>query len=303
MTKIQEDIKKLCAEKDAVIMAHYYTNPEIQEIADFVGDSFYLAKVAKQDKHKTIVFCGVTFMGESACIIAPNKNILIPDESAVCPMALMVSKDKIQMLRNKYSDLSVVCYINSSAEIKALADVCVTSSNAVKIVKSLPCKNIFFIPDYNLGSFIKEIVPEKNIILNDGFCHVHADISADELKKLKAEHPHAVVMTHPECKKEVCDMSDFLGSTKEIIEYASKVSDEEFIICTEKGVLYELEKKAPSKRFYFVGTEPICPGMKKITLEKVYDCLLNENPKASVDKNLAEKASLPLERMLELASK
>ena len=171
MNQISQEIRALCKEHDAVILAHYYVEGDVQDIADYVGDSYYLAKVARENPHQTIVFCGVTFMGESACILNPDKTILIPDENAVCPMALMADAESIRSMRAKYEDLAVVCYINSMANIKALSDVCVTSSNALKIVRALPNRNIFFIPDANLGRHIASQVPDKNIILNPGYCH------------------------------------------------------------------------------------------------------------------------------------
>lgn len=298
---LKEEIKRLCKEKDAVILAHYYVDESIQEIADYIGDSFYLAKVAKSIKNKTIVFCGVTFMGESAHIINPDKTVIIPSENAVCPMALMVDPEKIAEMRKKYDDLAVVCYINSMADIKALSDVCVTSSNAVKIVKKLPNKNIFFIPDGNLGRFVAQQVPEKNIILNSGFCHVHTSITAQAVSDCFREHQNAKIIAHPECLEEVCDLADYLGSTKELIEYAKTDSAEEYIVCTEKGVLHELKKVAPNKKFYFVGAKQICPNMKKLTLEKVRKALSDGFPVSKVSDEIRTLAVKPLDRMLELA--
>ena len=296
--ELKQEIRELCKQKDAVILAHYYVNGDIQDIADYVGDSFYLAKVAKNNPHSTIVFCGVTFMGESASILNPEKTVLMPAADAVCPMALMVSKEDIAKMRADYPDLAVVCYINSMADVKALSDICVTSSNAVKIVKALPNKNIFFIPDGNLGRFVAEQVPEKNIILNKGFCHVHTSRAIEECFR---QHENAEIIAHPECTQEVCDMADFLGSTKELIEYVAKSDAQEFIVCTESGVLHEMQKVAPQKKFYFVGAKQICPNMKKLTLEKIRDCLVANSPVAKVDGELREKASAPLDRMLELA--
>lgn len=299
MDTISEEIRALCKEKDAVILAHYYVDKAVQEIADYVGDSFYLAKVAKKDPHSTIVFCGVTFMGQSACILSPQKTVLMPDMDAVCPMALMVEKEDIISMRQKYEDLAVVCYINSMAEIKALSDVCVTSSNALNIVKKLPNKNIYFIPDGNLGSYIASMCPEKNVILNRGYCHVHASVSADEVMRLVGEHHDAEILVHPECGDQITGMADYVGSTKGIIEYAAQSDANEFIVCTESGVLHELQKKAPGKKFYFPA-KAICPNMKKVTLEKVRDCLLNHTGEITVSKELREQADKPLERMLEL---
>ena len=302
MDTISQEIRALAKEKDAVILAHYYVDGAVQDVADYVGDSFYLAKVAKSDPHKTIVFCGVTFMGQSANILSPDKTVLMPDLGAVCPMALMVGADKIKQMREEYEDLAVVCYINSMAEIKALSDVCVTSSNALKIVRSLPNKNIFFIPDGNLGRFVKEECPDKNVILNPGYCHVHTSITAKDVEIAFREHENAEILVHPECTQEVCELADFTGSTKEIIEYAAASNAEEFIVCTESGVLHELKKKAPGKNFYFVGAKQVCPNMKKVTLEKVRNCLLNGTGSITVSDELREAADKPLERMLELGN-
>lgn len=301
MTALQEEIRGLCRSRDAVILAHYYVDGAVQEIADYVGDSFYLAKVAKSDSHRTIVFCGVTFMGESACILNPGRTVLMPAPDAVCPMALMVSAADIAAVRAKYDDLAVVCYINSMADIKALSDICVTSSNALKVVRSLPQKNIFFIPDGNLGRYVAAQVPEKNIILNKGFCHVHASITARDLEAALHAHPAAEIIAHPECSEEVCNLAEYLGSTKELIEYVRTAPAQEFIVCTEQGVLHEMQKVAPGKQFHFVGARQICPNMKRITLEKVRDSLLNGSPVVTVDEALRQKASVPLERMLAAA--
>lgn len=269
MDTVKKEIERLKKEKNAVILAHYYVNDEVQEIADYIGDSYYLAKLAKTVDAKTIVFCGVSFMGESAKILNPEKTILMPDMSADCPMAHMAEAEKIQEMREMYDDLAVVCYINSTAELKCLSDVCVTSSNAVKIVKSLPNKNIFFIPDENLGRYVAEQVPEKNVILNDGFCHVHISVTADNVKAIKEKYPNALVLAHPECKNEVLALADYIGSTSGIIDYASKSDNTEFIICTESGVGYKLREQNPDKKFYFAGTKHFCPNMKLNTLEKV----------------------------------
>ena len=258
---IVEEIQKLKQEKNAVILAHYYVRPEIQDIADYIGDSFYLSKVAVGLKEQTIVFCGVSFMGESAKVLNPKKTVLMPDMHADCAMAHMADADTIQKMRDTYEDLAVVCYINSTAELKTHSDVCVTSANAVKIVKALPNKNIFFIPDRNLAHFVAEQVPEKNFVYNEGYCPIHEKMQVEEIKKAKAQHPKAEVLSHPECPKAVLEISDYVGSTSGIIDYAAKSENEEFIICTENGVRYKLEKDNPGKKFYFTETEPVCTDM------------------------------------------
>ncbi|MBR2903177.1 MAG: quinolinate synthase NadA [Clostridia bacterium] len=294
-------IKELKKEKNAVILAHYYADAAVQEAADYVGDSFYLAKVAKGVKADTIVFCGVSFMGESAKILNPRKTVLMPDMTADCPMAHMVADGVIEKMRKDYDDLAVVCYVNSSIRLKAKSDVCVTSSNAVQIVKALPNKNIFFIPDEHLGRFVKEQVPEKNIILNDGYCPIHKGISVEELKEEKARRPLAQVLSHPEAGSEIVAESDYVGSTAEIIDYAKRSDCEEFIVCTEVGVAHKLQKDNPTKRFYFVRTKPVCTDMKKCTLEKIIEVLTTGKNAVELDEEEREKALLPLERMLEIA--
>lgn len=297
----KKQILKLKKEKNAVILAHYYTPDEVQDIADYVGDSFYLAKAAKKSTADIIVFCGVSFMGESAKLLNPEKKVLMPDLTADCPMAHMVAPGKIEEMRSKYDNLAVVCYINSTTELKSMSDVCVTSSNAVKIVKALPNSNIFFIPDENLGRYVAEQVPEKNIILNDGFCPRHKAITAAQVRRQKQIHPKALVLAHPECIKEVLVLADYIGSTAGIINYAHTTQANEFIICTEHGVTYQLEKNDPDKNFYFVEPCPICVDMKKNTLEKVLYVLQTEENAVEVGEAARESALLPLDRMLELA--
>ena len=299
--QVKEQILKLKNEKNAVILAHYYTPDEVQEIADYVGDSFYLAKVAKKSTADIIVFCGVYFMGESAKILNPDKKVLMPDITADCPMAHMVAMGKIEEMRSKYEDLAVVCYINSTAELKAKSDVCVTSSNVISIVRALPNKNIFFIPDKNLGRFVAEQVPEKNIILNDGCCPIHATISAEELTEEKTKHPDALVLSHPECDSSVLALSDYIGSTAEIISYANSSTANEFIICTEDGVAYKLQNDNPSKRFHFPRTRPCCPDMKLNSLENLLHVLQAEKNEVQMDSDVSQAAIAPLDRMLELA--
>lgn len=295
-----EEIKALKKEKNAVILAHYYVRPEVQAIADYIGDSFYLSKIAVNLKEDTIVFCGVSFMGESAKILNPDKKVLMPDMNADCAMAHMADKKTIEMMRKKYDDLAVVCYINSTAELKTYSDVCVTSANAIKIVKALPNKNIFFIPDRNLAHYISTLVPEKNFVFNDGYCPIHAQIQTEQIKKAKEKHPEALVLTHPECTEAVVAMSDYIGSTSGIIKYATESQDKEFIICTEEGVLYELEQKNPDKKFYFTESRPVCHDMKAITLDKILHVLQTCENEVQVSDVLRTQSKMPLERMLEL---
>ena len=297
--ELKDKILKLKQEKDAVILAHYYVDDEVQKVADYVGDSFYLAKVATGIDKKVIVFCGVQFMGESAKILNNDKIVILPDATADCPMAHMAQISKINELREKYDDLAVVCYVNSTAELKMHSDICVTSSNAIDIVKNHPNKNIFFIPDENLGRYVKEQVPEKNIILNDGYCPIHKELSKESVLEAKAEHPEALFLVHPECRKEIVDLADYAGSTAGIIDFATKSDHKEFIIGTELGVMYELNIKNPDKKFYPANKNQICPDMKKITLEKVALSLENMDYEVKILNDVIEKANAPLKRMLE----
>lgn len=249
MNKI-ELIKDLKKKKKAVILAHYYTEDEIQKIADYIGDSYFLSKKAKELKEQVIVMCGVYFMGESVKLLNPNKKVIIPDKSADCPMAHMATLKSINEMRKKYEDLSVVCYVNSTVQLKALSDVCVTSANAVDIVKKLPNRNIFFIPDKHLGNFVASKVPEKNIIINDGYCPIHDRVEVKDIIELKEKYPQALVMVHPECSQEILELADYIGSTSGIIDFVSKSKNQDFIICTEIGILYELKNKNPNKNFY-----------------------------------------------------
>ena len=259
---VREEIEKLKKEKNAVILAHYYVSPEVQELADYIGDSFYLSKVAVGLEEQTIVFCGVSFMGESAKVLNPEKTVLMPDAAADCAMAHMADAQTVEKMRRTYDDLAVVCYINSTAELKSCSDVCVTSANAVQIVKALPNKNIFFIPDRNLAHYIAGLVPEKHFVYNEGYCPVHEQMQTSEILKAKEAHPAAEVLSHPECPEKVLEISDYIGSTSGIIKYAGESAAGEFIVCTENGVRYELEKRYPDKKFWFTETEPVCRDMK-----------------------------------------
>lgn len=296
-----EKIQALKKEKDAAILAHYYVPEEVQEAADYIGDSYYLARLASSLKEKTLVFCGVSFMGESAKALNPGKTVLMPDIGADCPMAHMAQPEKIKEIKETTEDVAVVCYVNSTAQLKACADVCVTSSNAVKIVKALPQKRICFIPDEHLGRHIAALLPEKEFIFNEGFCPVHASLASADVAKARDAHPGALVLAHPECKKEVLEMADFIGSTSEIISYASNSSYDEFIICTEEGVLYELKQKNPDKKFYTPSCPMCCADMKKNSLENIIRVLETRENEVVLSKELAEKSKKPLDAMLRLA--
>jgi len=298
---MKRQIEKLKKEKNIVILAHYYAPAEAQEIADFVGDSFYLAKAAVNTDADIIVFCGVYFMGESAKILNPSKKVLMPDITADCAMAHMASEEKIFEIRQTYDDVAVVCYINSSARLKCLSDICVTSSNAVDIVKSLPNKNIFFIPDRHLGSFVAQKVPEKNVILNDGFCPIHSDISVSQLEEAIDKHPEALVISHPECRDSILKKSDYIGSTAELIRFSKESKAKEFIVCTESGVGYKLALDNPAKKFFFVEPSPCCTDMKLNTQANILRVMQTEDNEITVDEITRKRALLPLEKMLECA--
>ena len=297
----REKLETLKKEKNAVIMAHYYVPDEVQEIADYIGDSYYLSDMATKVDASVIVLCGVRFMGESAKILNPGKKVLLPDLHADCPMAHMAATDKFKEVRQEYPDVAVVCYVNSTAELKSHSDVCVTSSNAVKIVKELPNHDIFFIPDEHLGTYVAEQVPEKHIILNDGFCHVHAAIRPEAAKAAKEARPQAKLLVHPECRSEVVALADYVGSTAGIIRYAEASKDTEFLVATELGVFAELKKRCPDKKFYAVGNTQICPNMKKVTLDKLIEALENEENEVLLSEQEISDAHAPLLRMLELA--
>lgn len=301
-TTIIDKINELKRTNNAILLAHYYVPDEVQQIADYIGDSYYLSKIAANTEADTIVFCGVSFMGESAKLLNKGKTVLMPDETADCPMAHMCDIETIENIRKEYDDVAVVCYINSTAELKMHSDVCVTSANAEKIVRALPNKNIFFIPDENLARYIAGKVPEKNFIFNNGYCPIHKEITLDELIRAKNKYPDALVLTHPECTSEILDNSDFIGSTSEIIKYAAASDCKSFIVATETGVFYELRKNNPDKNFYEINNHQICPGMKLITLEKIANVLETHNNQVELTDKEMELANKPLDVMLKLAS-
>lgn len=301
MSDIANEIQTLKRERDAVILAHYYVDDEVQALADYVGDSYYLSKVARECPQQTLVFCGVKFMGESAKIMNPEKTVLMPDEVADCPMAHMADAERIRQVRARHPGAAVVCYINSTAEAKAASDVCVTSANALRIVQALPNREIYFIPDENLARHIAAKLPQKHFIFNQGYCHVHAKLTAEIVKSAKAEHPKALVLAHPECRQEVLALADYIGSTSGIIEYATKSKKDAFIVCTEAGVMHELRQKNPHKHFYSVGQGQVCPDMKRITLEKIKRCLETMTPQVKMDESLGKQALKALEAMHAIA--
>ena len=299
--QLSEKILKLKKEKNAIILAHLYQIPEIQEIADYVGDSYYLSQVARDAKEDLIIFCGVKFMAESAKVLSPEKTVILPAPNAGCPMADMAEVEDVEEMIKKYPDAFKVCYINSSYEVKALCDASVTSSSALKIMKNIPNKQILFLPDQNLGGYISEFFPEKEFILWKGFCPTHHRITAEDIIKAKEEHPNVKVLSHPECSKDVRDLSDYIGSTSGIINYATECEDKEFIIATEEGVLHQLKKKNPDKKFYFPEVM-VCPNMKKTSLQDVYDALDGKKEEVILDEEIRKKALTSLENMHKLGN-
>ncbi|MGN0046226.1 MAG: quinolinate synthase NadA [Eggerthellaceae bacterium] len=308
----REEIERLKKEQDAVILAHFYVDDDVQDIADYIGDSFFLAKKAAELECETIVFCGVEFMGESAKLLNPEKRVLMPEPDAGCPMANMIYKEVIDKARAEYDDLAVVCYVNSTAEAKSWSDVCVTSSNALKIVSNLPQKNILFIPDVHLGTWLSQQLPDKHFIFNDGFCPIHESMDVQQIRDLKAEHPNAKVLVHPECPQWIRDEADYIGATSGIISQAVEGDADEYIIGTVVGVKHEIEKrlgylgKDPAdcpKKFYFPKTTPVCVNMRKITVEKTYNCLATGAGEVQLNPETEDAARLTLTRMLEYAAK
>ena len=297
---IRDEILKLKKEKGAIILAHYYQIPEIQEIADAVGDSYYLSKVAKDCSEKIIVFCGVKFMAESAKILSPEKIVILPVMEAGCSMADMASAESVSLLKEKYPKAKVVCYINSSAAVKAVSDVCCTSSNALNIIKNIDEEEIIFLPDRNLGSYIQEKIPEKKIILWDGFCIIHEIIKKEEILRFKKENEGILIVVHPECNKEIREEADFIGSTGEIINFVNTSSKKKFLIVTEEGVIHQLRKNNPEKEFYTPYGSMVCPSMKITTLEHLHESLLNMKNVVEIDEDLRMKAYNSLENMHKL---
>lgn len=305
-----DKIRDLAKQKNAVIFAHYYTRPEIQEIADFIGDSLALAQQAARVNADILVMCGVHFMGETMKILCPDKKVLVPDMNAGCSLADSCKAEDLAAFKAQHPDHMVVSYVNTSADVKAITDVVVTSSNAKKIVDQLPSDaKIIFGPDYNLGSYINSVTG-RNMLLWNGACHVHSRFSLEALLKLKAENPGVEVLAHPECKAPILAVSDVIGSTKALLEHTVKSPAKRFIIATESGILFEMQRACPDKEFIPVPPEMTegvgcscneCEYMRMNTLEKVYNCLLNESPEMIVDKEIASKAISSIQKMLSMS--
>ena len=299
-----EKINELKTKKNATIFAHYYTDEKVQEVADFLGDSLSLSIKAKDISCDIILFAGVHFMAETAKILVPEKKVLLPVMDAGCSLADSCSYEGLYALKKAHPDALVVSYVNTGIDIKSLTDICCTSSNAVKVIKSIPeDREIIFCPDRNLGNYVKKITGRNNIILWDGACKVHEKFSKENLSKLKQNHPNAKIMIHPECREEVVEMGDFVGSTAAMITFASSTDSEEFIVVTESGILCELKKQLPSKKFIPLSSDDgekcnKCLDMRKITLENIYDTLLRETPEIVVDENMRIKAQKAINNMI-----
>jgi len=297
--ELRERLAQLKKERNAIILAHYYQRDEIQEVADFRGDSFLLAQKAAETDAETIVFCGVHFMGESAKILAPNKRVIIPDERAGCPMADMVNVEGLRELKRKHPNAKVVTYINSSAEIKAETDIVCTSANAVKVIQSVDSDEIIWVPDKNLGDYVSKFT-DKKMIIWEGYCNTHDMLTVKDVVEMRAMYPNAQFVVHPECRPEVVKMADFVGSTTAIIDYCKKSEHNEFIVGTEDGTGYQLRKDSPHKTFHFASKYLVCPNMKVNNLKKLVRCLETMQPEIYVPPEIAEKARLSLERMLQV---
>ncbi len=306
---LKSEIKRLCKEKNAVIMAHYYTEGIIQDVADFIGDSLALAQKAAKTDADIIVMCGVHFMGETNKILCPNKKVLVPDLNATCSLAESCPANEFEQFVKEHSGHTVISYVNTTAATKAVTDVVVTSSNARQIVESLPAdEKIIFGPDRNLGNYINSITG-RNMVLWNGACHVHEKFSVEKMIELKKVYPNAEILAHPECKGAVLKLADKVGSTAALLKYAIQSDNKEFIVATESGILHEMQKSCPEK--VFIPAPPNdstcacneCNYMRLITLEKLYNTLKYEWPEIKVDEKVAEKAIKPIQRMLEISDK
>jgi quinolinate synthase len=299
LTRKIMDLKK---EKAALIVAHNYQRDEIQELADITGDSYALARKVTEAPQKVVVFCGVKFMAESAYMLSPDKTVLLPVEEAGCPLADMATVEKLKKKKEEYPEAAVVSYVNSSAAVKAESDICCTSSNAIQVVKSLKEDKVIFVPDKNLGRYVREHVPEKELIIWDGYCVVHMRLTREEVIKTKKLKPNAKFIAHPECRREVLEEADYIGSTAGMIKHVQESPEKEFIIGTELGIIYRLKRDNPEKEFYVPTDQFICANMKLTTLGWVARSLEKMVYKVTVPENIAVKARKALQRMMEVTS-
>lgn len=290
-----EKINRLKSEKNAIILVHNYQRSEIFEVADFIGDSLGLCKKAAETTADIILFCGVLFMAESAVVLNPDKKVIVPFVDAGCAMADMVEAKNLVVFKKKHPDAAVVCYVNSTAAVKAVSDICCTSSNAIEVVKSVPNKKVIFVPDKNLADYVSKHVTDKEIIAWEGYCPIHHNLNKDYVLEMKQEFPNAKIIAHPECKQEVLDISDYVASTSGMIDMAKNDDAEEFFVLTECGMTERLSRQIPDKKFH--GLCNVCFDMKKNTLQSVYDALLNERVEIKVDRKISSKARIAFDRM------
>lgn len=298
--ELQDRILQLKTDTDTCILAHSYMSEEICEIADFTGDSYALSVKAKTTPQKNVIMCGVRFMAETVKMLSPQKRVFLANPTAGCPMAEQMGKEEIEQVKELYPDYAVVAYINTTAELKTISDVCVTSSSAVKICKAMPEKNILFIPDINLGTFVKAQVPEKNFKLLSGGCPTHARVDEEHVLEAKKEHPNALFLVHPECRPAVVKHADYVGSTSGIMDYAERSDKKEFIIGTENAIVQHLQFKCPDKKFYPLSKDLVCHNMKATTLADVYNCLKGEGGEEMImSEELISSAVKCINKMIE----
>jgi quinolinate synthase len=298
IASLSAEVRELAGQRNAVILAHNYQRAEVQDVADFVGDSLGLSRQAAETTASTIVFAGVHFMAETAKILAPEKTVLLPEPKAGCPMADMVTGEALAAWKAGFPGVPVVTYVNSSAEVKAESDVCVTSANAVAVVRALGAEKILFAPDRNLGSWVARSLPEVEVVLWDGWCPTHDEVTVEQVQAARDEHPDALVMAHPECRPEVVDLADAVLSTSQMLAFAAKNPAREFVVVTEAGLLHALRKAAPDKQFIELAPRMLCPNMKVTTLTKVRDCLATGSGEVGVAPAIRERALLAVERMV-----
>ncbi len=297
-SELSKEIRRFKKKRNAVILAHFYQRPEIQDIADFLGDSLGLSQEAAKTDADVIVFCGVHFMAETAAILSPEKTVLLPEIDAGCPMADMITAEALRAKKKQYPDAVVICYVNTSAEVKAESDICCTSANAVKIVRSVPKdKRILFVPDRNLGHYVG-MKSGREVICWEGYCNTHDTLTVGDIQKAKGAYPGAIVMVHPECRPEVVALADQVFSTSGMVKFAEESNFKEFIIGTEMGILHQLQKTCPGKKFFLASNKLICPNMKATTLDKVKWALQELQPRVTVPKAVREKALGAVERMI-----
>lgn len=303
MSDIADKINKLKKEKNAVILAHCYQNIEIDEVADFVGDSLYLSQMAANTDADIIVFAGVYFMAQTAKMLSPNKKVLLPRMESGCLMADMINLEQLRKFKSEHPDIPTVCYINSTAEVKSECDICCTSSNALHIVKNLNAEKVLFLPDTYLGKWVESQLDGVEVITYPGYCPTHLRIKSEDILKMREVYPQAKILAHPECHKSVTDLADYVGSTTGIMKYAMESTANQFVIATEKGVYDRLKRDCPNKEFYMIKENIICPNMKWHTLDDIYNALEYEQHEIFVEPDLAKKALTCVDRMLELSQK